>query len=69
VYAESFNYAFAFCESGQLISGGGFSREMQSKYSMPIYVDGQYGWGIGAQNFYVNSSKEIQASATCLSFP
>lgn len=69
VSAESFNYAFAFCDSGQLIAGGGFSREMQSKYGMPIYVDNHYGWGIGAQNYYVNSSKEIQASATCLSFP
>jgi hypothetical protein len=77
---ESFNYVFTYCGDGELITGGGFSREIQSKYGMPILHEGRYGWAAGAHSFYVSAQplivdpgidilKRIEASATCLSFP
>jgi hypothetical protein len=77
---ESFNYVFTYCGDGELITGGGFSREIQSKYGMPILHEGRYGWAAGAHSFYASAQplivdpgidilKRIEASATCLSFP
>jgi hypothetical protein len=69
---QSFNQVFVYCGPGQLVTGGGFNRELQSNFSSPLGPNStgpKYGWSAGAYSPYVNISKGIHASVTCLSFP
>ncbi|MCB2178832.1 hypothetical protein KQH61_05410 [bacterium] len=70
--SESFKDVVVLCQSGQLVTGGGFYREIQSEFSSPIGPNAtgpKYGWTAGAHNFYTDRTKEIHASVTCVSFP
>jgi len=73
VGAGNYGDATAFCEHGQLISGGGFYTGGVTIFKNdpigPNASEPKYGWSVQGKNQAHHTTFSIQSFATCLDFP